>query len=173
MLYRETGQFNSTYATDQAIFPIRQDRYGMALILIVAFVVIPALGNQFLMNTVMIPFLILSLSAIGLNLLALPLLAVLVFIPPLNLVVFYGLNGYLLGREYYELVALRRMDLRQAGALRHRYAVPIFLAGVLITFFSTVPFLNLLTPVLATAFMVHRVESMRGMVTGPRDVTPR
>jgi len=111
--------------------------------------------------------------AVGLNLLALPLLAILVFIPPLNLVVFYGLNGYLLGREYCELVALRRMDLRQTRALRHRYAVPIFLAGVLITFLSTVPFLNLLTPVLATAFMVHRVESMRGMVTGLRDVTPQ
>ena len=52
-----------------AIFPIRQDRYGVALILIVAFLVIPAFGNQFFLNTMMIPFLILSLGAIGLNLL--------------------------------------------------------------------------------------------------------
>src|SRR5271157_1980298 len=52
-----------------AIFPIRQDRYGLALILFVAFVVIPVFGNQFLLNTMMIPFLILSLGAIGLNLL--------------------------------------------------------------------------------------------------------
>ncbi len=69
MFYREAGQYKTTYAADMAIFPIRQDRYGLALILFVAFVVIPAFGNQFLINTMMIPFLILSLAAIGLNLL--------------------------------------------------------------------------------------------------------
>jgi branched-chain amino acid transport system permease protein len=69
VFYREAGQYKTTYAADMAIFPIRQDRYGLALILIVAFVVIPAVGNQFLLNTMMIPFLILSLAAIGLNLL--------------------------------------------------------------------------------------------------------
>ena len=69
MFYREAGQFKTTYAADMAIFPIRQDRYGMALILFVAFVVIPVFGNQFFLNTMMIPFLILSLGAIGLNLL--------------------------------------------------------------------------------------------------------
>ena len=69
MFYREAGQFKTTYAADMAIFPIRQDRYGLALILFVAFVIIPAFGNQFLLNTMMIPFLILSLAAIGLNLL--------------------------------------------------------------------------------------------------------
>jgi len=69
MFYREAGQYKTTYAADMAIFPIRQDRYGVALILFVAFVVIPAFGGQFLLNTMMIPFLILSLAAIGLNLL--------------------------------------------------------------------------------------------------------
>ena len=69
MFYREAGQYKTTYAADMAIFPIRQDRYGMALILVVAFVLIPAFGNQFFLNTMMIPFLILSLGAIGLNLL--------------------------------------------------------------------------------------------------------
>jgi branched-chain amino acid transport system permease protein len=69
LFYREAGQYKTTYAADMAIFPIRQDRYGMALILFVAFVVIPAFGTQFLINSMMIPFLILSLSAIGLNLL--------------------------------------------------------------------------------------------------------
>ena len=69
MFYREAGQYKTTYAADMAIFPIRQDRYGMALILFTAFVVIPAFGNPFLINSMMIPFLILSLSAIGLNLL--------------------------------------------------------------------------------------------------------
>jgi len=69
LFYREAGQYKTTYAADMAIFPIRQDRYGMALILFVAFVVIPAFGNPFLINSMMIPFLIFSLSAIGLNLL--------------------------------------------------------------------------------------------------------
>ena len=69
MFYREAGQYKTTYAADMAIFPIRQDRYGIALILFIAFVVIPVVGGQFLLNTMMIPFLILSLAAIGLNLL--------------------------------------------------------------------------------------------------------
>jgi branched-chain amino acid transport system permease protein len=69
MFYREAGQYKTTYEADMAIFPIRQDRWGLALILIVAFVVIPATGNLFLLNTMMIPFLILSLAGIGLNLL--------------------------------------------------------------------------------------------------------
>ena len=69
MFYREAGQYKTTYAADMAIFPIRLDRYGVALILVAAFLVIPAFGNPFLINTMMIPFLILSLSAIGLNLL--------------------------------------------------------------------------------------------------------
>ena len=69
MFYREAGQFKTSYAADLAIFPIRQDRYGLALILFIAFVMISVFGDQFLINTMMIPFLILSLAAIGLNLL--------------------------------------------------------------------------------------------------------
>ncbi len=55
-----------------------------------------------------------------LNLLALPLYLLLLFVPPLNLFVFYGLNGYLLGREYFELVALRRLEETVARRLRRR-----------------------------------------------------
>jgi len=69
MLYREAGQFKISYASDQAIFPILQDRIGIAVILAIAFVVIPLTGNDFILNAVMIPFLIFSLAAIGLNLL--------------------------------------------------------------------------------------------------------
>jgi len=68
MLYREAGQFKTTYVADQAVFPIRQDRIGLIAILIVAFVLIPVFGNSFLLQAVMIPFLIYSLAAIGLNL---------------------------------------------------------------------------------------------------------
>ena len=69
MLYREAGQFKTSYASDLAIFPILQDRIGIAIILAIAFIIIPLTGNDFLVNAVMIPFLIFSLAAIGLNLL--------------------------------------------------------------------------------------------------------
>ena len=58
MLYRETGQFRTSYAADQALFPILLDRIGMAVILLVAFVVIPLVGSPFFLNTIMIPFLV-------------------------------------------------------------------------------------------------------------------
>ena len=69
MLYRETGQFKTSYAADQAVFPIRQDRVGLTLILLVAFVLVPAFGSSFFLNTMMIPFLVFSVATIGLNLL--------------------------------------------------------------------------------------------------------
>ena len=69
MLYREAGQFKTSYASDQAVFPILQDRIGIFIILAIVFVVIPMTGNDFILNAVMIPFLIFSLAAIGLNLL--------------------------------------------------------------------------------------------------------
>lgn len=69
MLYRETGQFKTSYTADLAVFPIRQDRVGLAMILLVAFVLVPAFGSSFFLNTMMIPFLVFSLATIGLNLL--------------------------------------------------------------------------------------------------------
>lgn len=68
MLYREAGQFKTSYVADQAVFPIRQDRIGLIVILLIAFIGIPVFGNSFLLQAVMIPFLIYSLAAIGLNL---------------------------------------------------------------------------------------------------------
>jgi branched-chain amino acid transport system permease protein len=72
MLYREAGQFKTSYAADQAIFPIRQDRWFVAAVLIVAYVGVPLLmkgREDYLYQAVLIPFLILSLAAIGLNIL--------------------------------------------------------------------------------------------------------
>ena len=69
MLYREAGQFKSSYAEDQQIFPIRQDRIGMALLLVVAFVVVPLIGDQYWLGALIIPFLIFALAALGLNIL--------------------------------------------------------------------------------------------------------
>jgi branched-chain amino acid transport system permease protein len=69
MLYRENGQFKTTYLADQQIFPIRQDRVFMAVLLLVAFVAVPALASDYLLRAILIPFLILALAAVGLNIL--------------------------------------------------------------------------------------------------------
>src|SRR5919206_1092649 len=69
MLYREAGQFKSTYAQDQQIFPITQDRIGMLALLVVAFVVVPLVGDQYWLSAILTPFLIFSLAALGLNIL--------------------------------------------------------------------------------------------------------
>jgi branched-chain amino acid transport system permease protein len=69
MLYREAGQFKSTYAQDQQIFPIRQDRIAVGLMLIVAFVLVPAFGDQYWLSALLTPFLIFALATLGLNIL--------------------------------------------------------------------------------------------------------
>jgi branched-chain amino acid transport system permease protein len=69
VIYREAGQFKTTYASDQAIFPIVQDRWVVAVLLVAAFVVPPALASDYWLQAVLIPFLIYSLAALGLNLL--------------------------------------------------------------------------------------------------------
>ncbi len=68
MIYREAGQFKTSYATDQMMFPILQDRIFMILVIAVAYL-IPLIANEYWLQAVLIPFLILSLAAIGLNLL--------------------------------------------------------------------------------------------------------
>jgi len=69
MLYRENGQFKSSYRADQQIFPILQDRIAIALLLAIAFVAVPLLCSEYLLRAIFIPFLILSLAALGLNIL--------------------------------------------------------------------------------------------------------
>ncbi|MEN9543878.1 MAG: hypothetical protein RLZZ598_711, partial [Pseudomonadota bacterium] len=69
MFYRENGQFKTSYRADQQIFPIRQDRIAILLLLGIAFLLIPAFASEYLYRAILIPFLILSLAAIGLNIL--------------------------------------------------------------------------------------------------------
>ena len=69
MLYREAGEFKSTYRADQAILTIRQDRWFMWALLVVAFLVIPLVSSEYWLGTIMLPFLILALAALGLNVL--------------------------------------------------------------------------------------------------------
>jgi branched-chain amino acid transport system permease protein len=69
MLYRENGQFKTSYRSDQQVFPILQDRIAVAVLLGLAVVAVPLLASEYLMRAVLIPFLILSLAALGLNIL--------------------------------------------------------------------------------------------------------
>lgn len=96
-------------------------------------------------------------ASLALNILALPLYLVPVF----NVFVFYLLNGYLLGREYFELVAARRLDRDKAGRLRRGNSWRILLAGMVIAILLTVPLVNLITPLVATGFMLHLFEGLR------------
>jgi branched-chain amino acid transport system permease protein len=69
VIYREAGQFKTSYAADQRLFPIRQDRIVVAAMLAIAFLVFPFIGNDYWFGAILIPFLILSLAALGLNIL--------------------------------------------------------------------------------------------------------
>ncbi|MBK5205249.1 MAG: branched-chain amino acid ABC transporter permease [Polaromonas sp.] len=69
MFYRENGQFKTSYRADQQIFPILQDRIGVGLILVVAFLAVPLLASDYLFQAILIPFVIMSLAALGVNIL--------------------------------------------------------------------------------------------------------
>src|ERR1700745_3974166 len=69
MLYREGGQYKTTYEADHAIFPLLQDRVGIAVILAIAFLVVPFISSDFVLNSMLIPILIFALAATGLTLL--------------------------------------------------------------------------------------------------------
>jgi CysZ protein len=94
--------------------------------------------------------------ALALNLLVLPLYLV----PGANAILYLALNGYLLGREYFEQVAQRRLDWRTAAQLRRAARARLWWAGVWIAALLTVPVLNLIAPVIATCFMVHLFEGL-------------
>ncbi len=97
---------------------------------------------------------------VAVNILLLPLYLVLLFVPPLNLVVFYGVNGRLLGREYFETVALRRLAPAQVAALRRAHGGTLWATGAITAALLTVPILNMLAPVIGTAAMVHVLQKL-------------
>lgn len=91
------------------------------------------------------------------NLLLLPLLLLPVLFPA----AYYLANGYLIGREYFELVALRRLDPPRAAALRRQHGFETLLFGIATAVLLTVPFVNLVVPVVGTMAMVHLIERWR------------
>src|SRR3546814_4716496 len=69
MLYREAGQFKTSYGADQAIFAIRQDRVALALFGVVAVLAVPVLASNYFLETIFVPFLVFAVAALGLNIL--------------------------------------------------------------------------------------------------------
>ncbi len=69
MIYRESGQYKTTYETDTQIFPIAQDRFAVVALLVIAFLVTPFVATPYMFSAILIPFLIFSLAALGLNIL--------------------------------------------------------------------------------------------------------
>ena len=98
---------------------------------------------------------------IGANIIALVLY---IFLAPLAPFIFWGLNGFLLGREYFTLAAIRRVGRDGAAQLRKRYFVTIWIAGVLMVVPLTIPLVTLLVPILGAAtftHLFHRLEAKR------------
>jgi len=100
--------------------------------------------------------------SIGLNLILLPVYVALIFLPPFNLILFYAVNGRLIGVEYFNAVALRRMDTAAAALMFQTHKWRIVTAGALTTFLLTIPILNLAAPVIGTAAMVHLFHKLTG-----------
>ncbi len=103
-----------------------------------------------------------ALVLIG-NLIAL----ILVLFFGLGALIFFVLNGYLLGREYFQFAALRHIDEAQVHALRRKHEGVIFLGGLAIAVLLAVPFVNLLTPLFAGALMTHIFKGLPKRLPDP------
>jgi CysZ protein len=99
----------------------------------------------------------LGILAIAVNLLALPFY----FFPVTFLLVYYGLNGYLVAKEYFLLIALRRLDVAAANAMWRQYRLRLILSGIVIALSLSLPVVNLAAPVWAAALMLHLFEGLR------------
>ncbi|WP_181700765.1 sulfate transporter family protein [Chthonobacter albigriseus] len=104
------------------------------------------------------------LSAIRFTLLVIAVnivVLLLILLPGVNILLFFVANAYLLGREYFELVAFRFHDADGVRVLREESAPRVFFAGLVIAALLAIPILNILTPLFATAFMVHVYKDVR------------
>jgi len=107
-----------------------------------------------------------GLSAMGVLIAAnIVALVVTLLLPIAGLPLFYAVNGFLLGREYFTLVAMRRIGRRAAKEMRRRHAARIWMAGVLMAVPLSVPVLNLVVPIIGAAtftHLYHRLDKRRG-----------
>lgn len=116
--------------------------------------------------------LVLSLKFVGIVILGNIVALFLLLIPGVNVAAFFVVNGYLLGREYFEFAAMRFRPEADAKTLRRRNGATVFLAGLVIAGFLAIPLLNLATPLFAAAMMVHlhkAISAREGGKTFPVD----
>jgi CysZ protein len=83
-------------------------------------------------------------------------------VPPFAPLVFWLVNGYLLGREYFQLVAMRRLGRTDAYSLRRQNGLRVWIAGVLMTIPLSVPVLNLIVPIVGVAVFTHQFHRRVG-----------
>lgn len=123
-----------------------------------------------------IPF---TLLVLAVNALLLPFYVATIWIPPIYVVLYFAVNGWFLGREYFELVAIRHLDDAGVYAARRRNSGVVFVTGVAIAFGLTLPFVALVIPVAGVAAMVHiykeldrrgRIGDRPGGTSAPRRV---
>ena len=98
-----------------------------------------------------------SLIVIAVNILALPL-----YLTGILTLAYYLVNGYLFGREYFEMVSLSHLKPEEVTATRKQFRGKIFLTGIVIAFMFTIPIVNFFTPLIAAAAMVHVFKSTQG-----------
>ncbi len=119
----------------------------------------------------LMPSVIAGLRFVGvmvlINVLAIPAYLVLLLLPPAGLLLFYILNGYLISREYFELVAHRHLDESAARALRKSHRWQLLVSGVVITFLFTIPIVNFVIPLVAAAAMTHIFKAMHARAPAP------
>ena len=96
-----------------------------------------------------------SIKFFGVVILGNAIALVLLFVPGVNLIAFFVVNGYLLGREFFEFAAMRYRSEEDARAFRYQNRGTVFTAGLVIATFLAIPFVNLLTPLFAASLMVH------------------
>ncbi|MGV1751824.1 sulfate transporter family protein [Agrobacterium sp. CG674] len=101
-----------------------------------------------------------SLKFFGVVILGNIIALLLLFVPGVNLIAFFLVNGYLLGREFFEFAAMRFRSPADARAFRSKHQTKVFMAGLVIAAFLAIPFLNLLTPLFAASMMVHLHKSI-------------
>lgn len=93
---------------------------------------------------------------------------IMLLVPGVNIVAFFVVNGYLLGREFFEFAAMRFRPEAEAKALRSKHAFTVFLAGLVIAGVLAIPLVNLLTPLFAAAMMVHLHKAISAAEAGGR-----
>jgi CysZ protein len=115
------------------------------------------------------PAALFALRFAGLSILVNLVALMLLFAPGVNVFAFLVANGYLLGREYFELAAMRYRASEEARAMRRHFGVQVFVAGLIIAGFVAVPALNLCAPLFATAFMtrLHKRLTVEGTWLAP------